>query len=119
MDRKRVGLELHASVAAGHVILIVVAVFQARHIRHENAARQLVHRVRAEVPVVEVAHHADGFGVRSPDENTVHTGLRHIMAAEYTVRLLRLSGVEQVHFFRIHVSRNVSHSCRSLSEIPP
>ncbi len=100
----RVGIGLDKDfrrVAVTDLVFVKRALTQSRDEQFPHAAHPMCrHLVRAPVPAVEVAHHAESFGIRRPAGET-HPGhaLAHLgAAAEHAIRLLEPAFVEKVQF---------------------
>ena len=84
-----VGLVAPAAVRPADVVLVPRARHHPGHEQLPDAgAAQRAHRVRAPVPVVEVADHADAAGVRRPDRERGPAGLLADVGAEDLPQLL-------------------------------
>ena len=86
-------------MAIAYLELVELAQPDVRHeyLPHAGAA-QRTHRIHTPVPAVEIAHHADAFGIRRPHRkaHTPHALHLHVVRAEHAVSLLQAAFREQV-----------------------
>ena len=98
-ERVGIGLQKHIAVLAANLEFVVRALVHAGEKDFPNARRnQLAHRVRAAVPVVEVADHAHALGGRRPDRemHARHLVYHFHMGAEFFVDVVVRAFVEKI-----------------------
>lgn len=99
MEGVRVRLEQQLVLLSGQAELIHIVLADAGDERLPDALVQLGHRVGTRHPAVEIAHHADGFGVGRPDaEHHAFVPAPAVeMSAEEPICLKIVALLEQVY----------------------
>ena len=113
---KGVGLEHRLPVRAGDGVFIQRPIVQPVHGLHPCAVRQPVHRRRAGVPAVEVAHERDALRVRRPDGEAVPRRAGQGVTAERAVSVRGRTGME---FLQLRLRQKAGCASCRIHGAPP
>ena len=113
---KGVGLEHRLPVCTGDGVFIQRPVAQTVHGLHPCAVRQPVHRRRAGVPAVKVAHARNVLRVRRPDGEAVLCRSGQGVAAERAVSVRGCAGVK---FLQLRLCQKAGRASCRIHGAPP
>ena len=113
---KGIGLEHRLPVCTGDGVFIQRPVAQTVHGLQPCAVRQPVHRRRAGVPVVKVAHERNVLRVRRPDGEAVLCRSGQGVAAE---RAVSVRGCASVKFLQLRLCQKAGRASCRIHGAPP